>query len=30
VSGYVLNVDADLDVDDIWEHIAADSMDAAD
>jgi plasmid stabilization system protein ParE len=30
VSGYVLSVDADFDLDDIWEYIAADSMDAAD
>jgi len=30
VSGYVLGVDADFDLDDIWEYIAADSIDAAD
>ena len=30
MSGYVLGVDADFDLDDIWEYIAADSMDAAD
>jgi plasmid stabilization system protein ParE len=30
VNGYVLSVDADLDLDDIWEYIAADSIDAAD
>jgi plasmid stabilization system protein ParE len=30
VSGYVLSVDADLDLDDIWEYIARDSIDAAD
>jgi toxin ParE1/3/4 len=30
VSGYVLSVDADLDIDDIWEFIAADNIDAAD
>lgn len=27
---YVLSEDADLDLDDIWEYIAADSVDAAD
>ena len=27
---YVLSVDADLDLDDIWEYIAADDIDAAD
>ena len=27
---YVLGTDADLDLDDIWEYIAADSLDAAD
>jgi plasmid stabilization system protein ParE len=30
VSGYVLGVDADFDLDDIWEFIAADNIDAAD
>jgi len=30
VSDYVLSVDADFDLDDIWEYIAADSIDAAD
>jgi plasmid stabilization system protein ParE len=30
VSGYVLSVDADFDLDHIWEYIAADSIDAAD
>ena len=30
MSGYVLSVDADFDLDDIWEYIAADSIDAAD
>lgn len=30
MNGYVLSVDADLDLDDIWEYIAADSIDAAD
>jgi plasmid stabilization system protein ParE len=30
VSGYILSVDADLDLDDIWEYIAADNIDAAD
>ena len=30
MSGYVLSVDADFDLDDIWEHIAADDIDAAD
>lgn len=30
MSGYVLSADATLDLDDIWEYIAADSMDAAD
>jgi plasmid stabilization system protein ParE len=30
VSGYVLSVEADFDLDDIWDYIAADSMDAAD
>ena len=28
--GYVLGVDADLDLDEIWEYIAADNVDAAD
>jgi plasmid stabilization system protein ParE len=30
VSGYVLGSDAVLDLEDIWEYIAADSIDAAD
>jgi plasmid stabilization system protein ParE len=30
VSGYILSVDADLDLDEIWEYIAADNIDAAD
>jgi len=30
MSGYVLSADADLDLNDIWEYIAADSIDAAD
>ena len=30
MSGYVLSAGADLDLDDIWEYIAADSIDAAD
>ena len=30
MSGYVLSVDADLDLEDIWEYIAADNIDAAD
>jgi plasmid stabilization system protein ParE len=30
VSGYVLSVDADYDLDDIRAHIAADNIDAAD
>jgi len=30
VSGYVLSVDAELDLDEIWEYIAADNCDAAD
>jgi plasmid stabilization system protein ParE len=30
VSGYVLSADAELDLDEIWEYIAADSLDAAD
>jgi plasmid stabilization system protein ParE len=30
VSGYVLSVDADFDLDDIWEYIASDHIDAAD
>lgn len=29
MTGYILSVDADLDLDDIWEYIAADSIDAA-
>jgi plasmid stabilization system protein ParE len=30
VSGYSLSVDADVDLDDIWEYIAKDNIDAAD
>jgi len=30
VNGYVLGRDAELDLDGIWEYIAADSVDAAD
>ena len=30
MSGYVLSVDADLDLDEIWEYIARDNIDAAD
>jgi plasmid stabilization system protein ParE len=30
VSGYVLSADADLDLDEIWDYIAADNIDAAD
>lgn len=30
MSGYVLSSDAAQDIDDIWEHIATDSLDAAD
>ena len=30
MSGYVLARDADLDLDDIWEHIAEDDIEAAD
>ncbi len=30
MSSYVLSGDADLDLDDIWEYIARDSIDAAD
>jgi plasmid stabilization system protein ParE len=30
MSGYVLSSDADADLDDIWEYIATDSVDAAD
>jgi plasmid stabilization system protein ParE len=29
MTGYVLSVDADLDLDEIWEYIAADNIDAA-
>jgi plasmid stabilization system protein ParE len=29
VSGYVLSVDAEFDLDDIWEYIAADNIDDA-
>ncbi len=30
MSAYILSEDADLDLDDIWEYIAQDSIDAAD
>ncbi|MCX6630780.1 MAG: type II toxin-antitoxin system RelE/ParE family toxin [Candidatus Solibacter sp.] len=30
MSDYVLGADADFDLDEIWEYIAADSLDAAD
>ncbi len=30
MSGYILGADADLDLDEIWEYIARDSIDAAD
>jgi plasmid stabilization system protein ParE len=30
VSSYVLSTDADLDLDDIWEYIARDNIEAAD
>jgi antitoxin ParD1/3/4 len=30
VNSYILSVDADLDLDDVWEYIAADNIDAAD
>jgi plasmid stabilization system protein ParE len=30
MSGYVLGFDAEFDLDEIWEYIAADSVDAAD
>ncbi len=30
MSGYTLSVDADFDLDDIWEYIAEDNIDAAD
>ena len=30
MNNYILSVDADVDLDDIWEYIAADSVDAAD
>ncbi len=30
MSGYILSADADYDLDDIWEYIAADDIDAAD
>ena len=29
MAGYVLSVAADLDLDEIWEYIAADNIDAA-
>jgi plasmid stabilization system protein ParE len=30
VSGYVLSADAELDLDEIWEYISGDNLDAAD
>lgn len=30
MSSYVLSTDADLDLDDIWEYIAGDNIEAAD
>jgi plasmid stabilization system protein ParE len=30
MTGYVLSIDADLDLDEIWEYTAADNIDAAD
>ena len=30
MNGYVLSADAEFDLDEIWEYIAADSLDAAD
>ena len=30
MTGYLLSVDAEFDLDDIWEYIAADNIDAAD
>ena len=30
MSGYILSVDAEFDLDDIWEYIAGDNIDAAD
>lgn len=30
MSGYILSVEADFDLDEIWEYIAGDSIDAAD
>jgi plasmid stabilization system protein ParE len=30
MTGYFLSIDADLDLDEIWEYIAADNIDAAD
>ena len=30
MSGYVLSTDADFDLDEIWEYIAADNIEAAD
>lgn len=30
MTGYILSVDADFDLDDIWEYIAEDNIDAAD
>ena len=30
MTGFVLSVDADLDLEEIWEYIAADNIDAAD
>ena len=30
MSGYILSVDADFDLDEIWEYIATDNIDAGD
>jgi plasmid stabilization system protein ParE len=30
VSGYILSADADIDLDEIWEYVAADNIEAAD
>lgn len=30
MTGYILGADAELDLDEIWEYIAADNLDAAD
>lgn len=29
MNGYILSIDADADLDEVWEYIAADSLDAA-